>query len=60
MTKQDAAAQAWINNQTRIIYSPREIRRGKDKGKIECYYRKGKLFKRTVISKSDIQEYLNR
>ena len=59
MTKTDATATAWIDNQHRVIYRPREIRRGRRKGKLEVYYRKGYNFKKAIISKSDIQEYFD-
>ncbi len=57
-TERKPMATAWVDNQSRVIYDIREIRRGRSKGKLECYFRKGKGFKQTLISKTDIKEAL--
>ncbi len=59
-TDRKPMATAWIDNQHRVVYDIREIRRGKSKGKLECYYRKGKGFQQTLIPKTDIKEALCR
>lgn len=57
-TDRKPMATAWIDNQHRVVYDIREIRRGKSKGKLECYFRKGKGFQKTVIPKTNIMEAL--
>jgi len=57
-TDRKPMATAWIYNQNRVVYDIREVRRGKSKGKLECYFRKGKGFKQTLIPKTDIKETL--
>jgi hypothetical protein len=46
--------QAYING-WRIIFNPYTFKKGKDKGKIKCYYRKGKSFKKIILKENDIE-----
>jgi len=39
----------WINNGFRLARGIREIRRGKNKGKLEVKYLKGSRIKKTII-----------
>ena len=51
-------ATAWIDNQHRVIFDIREIRRGKNKGKLECWNFKGNRFQKVIIPKSNLKETL--
>lgn len=42
---------AWVKNGFRVVYNLREIRRGREKGKYQIYYRRGKGFRKTTIDK---------
>lgn len=46
---------AWVLNGWRPIYSAREIRRGKNKGRLEVTYRNGSGFKQAKIKAADIK-----
>ena len=47
---------AWIRGGFRPIYSKRELRRGKNKGKLEVIYRaNGNRMRKKLISKSDLR-----
>jgi len=48
---------AWIRNGYRCIYEIREIKRGKNKGKIEATYRKGLKYRKIKLNKMDIVKY---
>jgi hypothetical protein len=50
---------AYINSNghtigNRIVFNPYEFKRGKNKGKILCYYRKGYKFKKIILDQDDI------
>ena len=53
MEERKAFGQAYIKG-WRIVFDSYEFQRGKNKGKIQCYYRKGSKFKKTILLKSDI------
>lgn len=55
MNKPAALGFFWLGIQTRPFYSVREIRRGKDKGKLEVEYRKGSGLKKVIIRQDDIE-----
>ena len=46
--------QAWINGM-RVVYNPYQFRRGKNRGKFQVFYRRGRTFKKAIISKEDIK-----
>ena len=39
----------WIKNGFRLAYECREIKKGKNKGKLEVKYRKGNHFKKAIV-----------
>ncbi len=45
---------AYINGH-RIVFEPYEFQKGRNKGKIQCYYRKGSGYKKTILNKDDIK-----
>jgi hypothetical protein len=40
---------SWVDNGYRIVFNAREIRRGRQKGKFEVYYRKGYNYKKDYV-----------
>ena len=38
----------------RVIFNPHKFIKGKNKGKIQCYIRKGSKFKKIILDESDI------
>lgn len=38
----------------RVVFNPYVFKRGKNKGKVECYYRKGSIFKKIILNSDDI------
>ena len=46
--------QAWINGM-RVVFNPYQFRRGRNKGKFQVFYKKGKGFKKIILSKNDIR-----
>lgn len=44
---------AFINGY-RLVFNPYFFTKGKDKGKIRCYYRKGSKFKSIILKPEDI------
>jgi hypothetical protein len=44
---------AFINGY-RIVFNAYKFKKGKDKGKIECYYRKGNMFKKIILNENEI------
>ena len=45
---------AWING-TRVVFNPYILKKGKNKGKIQCFYRKGSRFKKIILEQNDIK-----
>lgn len=45
---------AYINGY-RLVYNPYFFTKGKHKGKIKCYYRKGNGFRSIILKESDIK-----
>jgi len=39
----------------RIVFNPYEFKKGKNKGKVQCYYRKGSKFKKIILDNDDIK-----
>jgi len=44
---------AYING-FRMVFNPRTFKKGKRKGMVECYYKKGYKFKKIVLNPLDI------
>ena len=38
----------------RIVFNPYEFKKGKNKGKVQCYYRRGYKFKKIILDRDDI------
>jgi hypothetical protein len=53
MEERKPFGQAFIKG-WRIVFDDYEFQRGKNKGKIKCYYRKGSKYKKIILNKSDI------
>lgn len=45
---------AYINGY-RIVFNPYIFKKGKDKGKIRCYFRKGSGYKKIILKQDDIK-----
>lgn len=52
--KYEACGQAYING-WRCVFNPYKFKKGKDKGKIRCFYRKGSGYKKIVLKEDDIK-----
>lgn len=39
----------------RIVFSPYKFVKGKNKGKIQCFYRKGNRFKKIILNENEIK-----
>jgi len=39
----------------RLVFNPYVFKKGKNKGKTQCYYRKGSKFKKIVLLSDDIK-----
>ncbi len=49
------AGMAWISGRQKPFYSPRVIKKGKNKGRIEVeYLRSHSVYKKTIINRSSI------
>ena len=46
--------QAYING-WRCVFNPYTFKKGKNKGKIQVYYRKGSGYKKTILKEDDIK-----
>lgn len=46
---------AFINGY-RLVFNPYKFKKGKNKGKIQCHYRKGSGYKKIILRKDDIKE----
>jgi len=51
MAKVQAAGIAWIGNGFRPVFSIREIRRGRQKGKLEVTYRHGSRIRKVKVAR---------
>lgn len=45
---------AYINGH-RLVFNPYMFKKGKNKGKIQCFYRKGKGYKKIILKEEDIK-----
>ena len=45
----------WVGIQQRPAYGYREIRRGKNKGKVETFVRKARGYRKMIVAKSSIR-----
>jgi hypothetical protein len=45
---------AFING-FRVVFNPYKFIKGKNKGKIQCYYRRGNTFKKIVLREEEIK-----
>ena len=48
--------QAYINGY-RIVFNPYVFKKGKNKDKVQCFYRKGKGYKKIILKESDIKPF---
>lgn len=39
----------------RLVFNPYVFKKGKNKGKTRCYYRKGSKFKKIILDQDDIK-----
>jgi len=46
---------AFVNNGFRVVFNPYKFKKGKNKDKLQCYYRKGKIFKKIILPEDKIK-----